>query len=329
MNALLDVQDLRVVLSSGDGERAVVDRVSLGVEAGEVVGLVGESGCGKSMTAFGIVNLFPTAAARVAGGRILFDGRNLSQLSADQMRSVRGAGIGFVFQDPNTFLDPLLPIGHQIAEALRAHDFAGDIGRRTTELLAQMELPDPATIARRFPHELSGGQRQRALIAAALAMNPKLLIADEPTTALDVTIQANILELLHRRQHELGIGVLLITHDLGVIAETCDRVYVMYAGRIVETAPVESLFAAPRHPYTQGLLRATLRPDRADDLFSIPGIVPTVRAMPEGCRFHPRCPIAVERCRGAAPGLAPVGPATVACWRAEEPAVHTTWGSGA
>ncbi|MBM3503859.1 MAG: ABC transporter ATP-binding protein [Alphaproteobacteria bacterium] len=327
---LLDVRDLRVSLRRSGREVSVVDGVSLAIAPGEFVGLVGESGCGKSMTAFGLVNLFPTPAAHLAGGTVTFHGgRRLDGLPPAAMRRIRGAEIGMVFQDPNTYLDPLLPIGHQIAEALREHDFAGDVDARVLELLTLMEIPDPALAVRRFPHELSGGQRQRALIAAALAMNPKLLIADEPTTALDVTIQAAILDLLRRLRRQLGIGVLLITHDLGVIAETCDRVYVMYAGRIVESNTTASLFATPRHPYSQGLIKATLRPDRREALFSIPGQVPSPDSPPAGCRFHPRCPIAIAKCMGQSPELVSYDSGSVACHRAHDPAARTTWSASA
>src|SRR3954452_20451394 len=284
---ILDVRDLVTEIRGRRGPVRVVDEVSLTIGPGEIVGLVGESGSGKSMTAFSILGLFPTPAARSASGEILFRGQDLRRLSESALRVFRGARIGMVFQDPSSYLDPLMPVGQQVAETLRSHGQRAGVQERVLELLEQMELPDPAAIARRYPHELSGGQRQRVLIAAALAMRPALLIADEPTTALDVTVQASILDLLARLRDTLGLSILLITHDLGIVAEVCDRVYVMYAGRVVETNEVHGLFARPRHPYTQGLLRGTLSVEAfSGDLFSIPGIVPNPRAFPSGCRFH-------------------------------------------
>jgi oligopeptide/dipeptide ABC transporter ATP-binding protein len=325
---LLDVRALRVALKHRGGPLPVVDGVDVRVERGEAVALVGESGCGKSMTAFALMGLFPTPAASVTEGEIVFEGRDLVTLDEAARRAVRGARIGMIFQDPASFLDPLMPVGRQIAEALEAHGRSTGITARVHELLHLMELPEAAAIARRYPHELSGGMRQRVLIAAAIAMDPALLIADEPTTALDVTVQASILALLSRLRARLGLGLLLITHDLGVVAETCDRVYVMYAGRIVETHDVRALFAAPRHPYTQGLLASTLTLEgRRGALFSIPGRVPRPRAMPRGCRFHPRCPIAMRGlCDTSDPVLAerPGGGAD-ACLRALDPAAARAW----
>jgi oligopeptide/dipeptide ABC transporter ATP-binding protein len=332
--ALLDVRDLTTEIRGQRGAVRVVDGVSLSVGRGEVVGLVGESGSGKSMTAFSVLDLFPTGAARVAGGEVWFEGRDLRRASAGQLRAVRGARIGTVFQDPMSYLDPLMPVGRQIAETLRTHGEGAGAEARVTELLATMELPDPPGIARRYPHELSGGQRQRVLIAAALAMRPALLIADEPTTALDVTVQASILRLLLRLRDDLGLAILLITHDLGIVAEVCERVYVMYAARVVETNEVGALFARPRHPYTQGLLRGTLSVEAfAGELFSVPGTVPDLRAPPAGCRFHPRCPLAAGRCLTETPPLlrrsAADGGGADACWRALEPAAAHTWDGAA
>ncbi|WP_295378843.1 ABC transporter ATP-binding protein [uncultured Pseudacidovorax sp.] len=299
---LLDVRGLSVDVGRGAQALRVVRDVSFTVRRGEAVGLVGESGSGKSMTAFALMNLFPSPLARVAEGEVRLQGRDLRGLEAESMRQVRGAGIGMVFQDPTSYLDPLIPVGRQIAEPLRAHGRTDGLDARVRELIELMELPQPAQTARKYPHELSGGQRQRVLIAAALAMRPALLIADEPTTALDVTVQAGILQLLARLRRELDLGILLITHDLGVVAETCQRVNVMYAGEIVEQEAVGPLFAAPRHPYTQGLLGSILTPrSRAHSLFSIPGAVPIAGRWPTGCRFHPRCPI-------ARPGLCDVQP---------------------
>ncbi|HEU4808599.1 MAG TPA: ABC transporter ATP-binding protein, partial [Homoserinimonas sp.] len=285
---LLRVEGLQVEASSRRGPIRLVDGVSLEVGVGEIVGLVGESGCGKSMTAAAILQLFPTDSVKVSGGEITLEGAGrLDTMSREQLRKVRGVRIGMVFQDPSTYLDPLMTIGKQVAEGMRGRVPAAEQPKRVVTLLSQMGLPDPEHMMKRFPHELSGGQRQRVLIAAALALEPDVLIADEPTTALDVTIQAEILTLLKDLRDRLGLGILLITHDLGVVAEMCDRVYVMYAGRVAERRDVAELFADPRHPYTIGLLHGTLSPDtRPEDMFSIPGSVPDPRAMPKGCRFN-------------------------------------------
>jgi oligopeptide/dipeptide ABC transporter ATP-binding protein len=309
MSALLEIERLRVALTNGT---ALVEDVSLTVAAGETVGLVGESGSGKSMTAHAVLGLFPGRGIAVAGGRILLEGTDLAGMSATARRDVRGRRIGMVFQDPSSYLDPLVTAGRHIAEAFRAHGVADRIGQRVTAALESVDLP--ASVATRCAHELSGGQRQRVLLAAALALDPALLIADEPTTALDVSVQAGILDLLRRAAQARGVGVLLITHDLGVVAETCDRVAVMYAGRIVEQAPVRALFRAPQHPYTQGLLASVLDPGRGvGEIFAMPGGVPLAAAMPTGCRFHPRCPLAqADPCATRVPPLAD----GVACWRA-------------
>jgi oligopeptide/dipeptide ABC transporter ATP-binding protein len=323
---VLDVRGLVTEIRARRGSLRVVDEVSLTIGSGEVVGLVGESGCGKSMTAFSVLGLFPTPAARSVAGEILFRGQDLRGLDELALRLYRGARIGMVFQDPSSFLDPLMPVGQQVAETLRSHGQRDGVEARVLELLTQMELPDPAAIARRYPHELSGGQRQRVLIASALAMRPSLLIADEPTTALDVTVQASILDLLARLRETLGLSILLITHDLGIVAEVCDRVYVMYAGRVVEANDVHALFARPRHPYTQGLLRGTLSVEAfSGELFSIPGVVPSPRAFPAGCRFHPRCPIATDICRSNDPPLMARESGADACWRALEPVAADAW----
>jgi oligopeptide/dipeptide ABC transporter ATP-binding protein len=331
---LLDVRGLCVDIRTPGGALRVVRDVSLTVARGEAVGLVGESGSGKSMTAFSVMNLFPSPLAHVAAGEIHLEGQPLQLLSADAMRAVRGARMGMVFQDPSSYLDPLMPVGRQIAETLHAHRFGDDHQARVLELLELMELPQAAQVARKYPHELSGGMRQRILIACALAMRPALLIADEPTTALDVTVQSGILKLLSRLRRELDLGLLLITHDLAVVAETCQRVYVMYAGEIVEHQHALDMFEAPRHPYTQGLLRSILHPrSRALDLFSIPGGVPIAGHWPVGCRFHPRCPIAQPgRCDAGEPALVPVaarhGSGADRCHRAEEPQAADAWSHG-
>jgi len=327
MRPVLELSRLCIELRNGP---RLVDDVSLTVAAGEIVGLVGESGSGKSMTAYAALGLFPTPRARIASGEIRLEGRDLTRLTARQWRDVRGARIGMVFQDPSGFLDPLLPAGRQVAEALVAHGEARDAAARVRVLLDQVELP--ASVAARYPHELSGGQKQRVLIAAALAMHPALLIADEPTTALDVSVQAGILALLRRLRAEMGLAVLLITHDLGVIAETCDRVFVMYAGQIVESGATRTLFRAPRHPYTQGLLASLLDPRvRREPLFSIPGTVPGAQAMPSGCRFHTRCPLALpDPCVARPPPLrAHTAGAADRCWRSDEPVAAAAWNAHA
>lgn len=317
---ILDVRNLVTEIHQRRGWLRVVDDVSFTVARGEIVGLVGESGCGKSMTAFSLMQLFPTASARIASGQVIFDGRDLVKLSPDELRRVRGAQMAMIFQDPATFLDPLMTLGNQIAEPLRAHEYPGDPRARTLELVAQTGLPDPALIVNRYPHQVSGGQKQRALIAAAMACAPKLLIADEPTTALDVTVQAQILDLMRDLRDQTGAALLLITHDLGVIAEMCDRVYVMYAGKIVEANATRDLFRAPRHPYTQGLLRSTVSLESATtNLFAIPGTVPNLNELPVGCRFAPRCPIASAQCQQQ-PAFVANGASAVACWNVERAA---------
>jgi peptide/nickel transport system ATP-binding protein len=324
---LLDVRGLSVDIGQGAAALRVVNDLSLTVRRGEAVGLVGESGSGKSMTAFALLNLFPSPLARVAAGQVLLEGRDLARLPPAELRAVRGARVGMVFQDPTSYLDPMMPVGRQIAEPLRAHGRTEGLAARVLELLDLMELPNAARVARQYPHELSGGMRQRILIASALAMRPALLIADEPTTALDVTVQAGILKLLMRLRKELELGILLITHDLAVVAETCQRVNVMYAGQVVEANAVGPLFAAPRHPYTQGLLASILSPQsRAHSLFSIPGSVPIAGHWPTGCRFHPRCPIArAGLCDTGTPALRTQGPGADRCLLSDEALAADAW----
>jgi len=324
---LLDVRGLSVDIGQGAAALRVVNDLSLTVRRGEAVGLVGESGSGKSMTAFALLNLFPSPLARVAAGQVLLEGRDLARLPPAELRAVRGARVGMVFQDPTSYLDPMMPVGRQIAEPLRAHGRTEGLAARVLELLDLMELPNAARVARQYPHELSGGMRQRILIASALAMRPALLIADEPTTALDVTVQAGILKLLMRLRKELDLGILLITHDLAVVAETCQRVNVMYAGQVVEANEVGPLFAAPRHPYTQGLLASILSPQsRAHSLFSIPGSVPIAGHWPTGCRFHPRCPIArAGLCDTGTPALRTLGPGADRCLLSDEALAADAW----
>jgi peptide/nickel transport system ATP-binding protein len=302
---LLQVDDLVTEFSTGTGPLRAVDRVSFTVERGEVLGLVGESGCGKSVTSLSIMRLVPPPG-RIAAGRILLDGEDLLVKDAEAMRQVRGARIGMVFQEPMTSLNPVFSIGDQIASAALAHSGGGRAAawERAVEMLHLVQVPAPAERVRDYPHQLSGGLRQRAMLALALVSGPRLLIADEPTTALDVTIQAQILDLLRRLQAERGMAVLMITHDLGVVAELCHRVAVIYAGRIVELAPVERIFARPLHPYTRGLLRCLPHPSRfGQPLFSIEGAPPDPRRPSAGCRFAPRCPHAIESCRRDEPPL--------------------------
>ena len=287
------------------GDVVAVDGVDLDIAEGEVLGLVGESGCGKSVTSLSIMRLVPPPG-RIAAGRILLDGEDLLVKDAEAMRQVRGARIGMVFQEPMTSLNPVFSIGDQIASAALAHSGGGRAAawERAVEMLHLVQVPAPAERVRDYPHQLSGGLRQRAMLALALVSGPRLLIADEPTTALDVTIQAQILDLLRRLQAERGMAVLMITHDLGVVAELCHRVAVIYAGRIVELAPVERIFARPLHPYTRGLLRCLPHPSRfGQPLFSIEGAPPDPRRPSAGCRFAPRCPHAIESCRRDEPPL--------------------------
>ena len=305
MAPLLSVEGLQTHFETGQGVLRAVDGVSFSIERGEVLGLVGESGCGKSVTSLSIMRLVPPPG-RVAAGRVLFEGEDLLAKDAEAMRRVRGARIAMVFQEPMTSLNPVFSIGDQIASAILAHSGAGrrEAWTRTVEMLDLVQIPSARQRARDFPHQLSGGLRQRAMIAMALASGPALLIADEPTTALDVTIQAQILDLLRRLQAERGMAVLLITHDLGVVAELCHRVAVIYGGRIVEMAPVTSLFARPLHPYTRGLLQCLPHPSRfGQPLASIEGVPPDLRQRSAGCRFAPRCSYAVAACRRDEPTL--------------------------
>jgi len=300
---MLRVENLVTRFHTYDGVVRALEGVSFEVREGEIFGLVGETGCGKSVTTYSTLRLLPSTG-RVHSGRITFAGESLLDASESRMREVRGGEIAMIFQDPLSALNPVMRVGDQIAESVWLHDDLPDaeaVAARVEEVLGEVRMPDPAGAARAFPHELSGGMQQRVMIAMALAGRPKMLIADEPTTALDVTIQSQVLQLLRQLKQEAGLTVLLITHDLGVVAELCDRVAVMYAGTIVETAPVAELFGNPRHPYTQGLLAAL--PGTSDTLVPIPGRVPDLLNPPSGCRFHPRCPLAVDRCRAEAPEL--------------------------
>jgi oligopeptide/dipeptide ABC transporter ATP-binding protein len=308
---LLCVQHLTTVFDAsrqGMGSVRAVDDVSFEIQPGETLGLVGESGSGKSVTALSIMRLVQPPG-RIPGGRILFKGRDLLALSEPEMRKVRGADIALIFQEPMTALDPVFTVGDQIAETLTVHGRATrrEARIRAVELLEAVRIPDPAARARDYPHQLSGGMRQRVLIAIALACRPSLVIADEPTTALDVTIQAQILDLLREMKAALNLSMLLITHDLGVIAETADRVAVMYAGRIVEEAPVRAIFRDPKHPYTRGLLASMPTGARGQRLRAIEGTVPLLGHLPPGCTFNPRCPDRFAPCTTAPPPRYAVG----------------------
>jgi oligopeptide/dipeptide ABC transporter ATP-binding protein len=320
---LLAVEQLRTYFRTDAGVARSVDGVSLDVRPGETVGLVGESGCGKSVTALSILRLVQPPGRIEPGSSIRFEGRELTTLPEREMRRVRGNRIAMVFQEPMSALNPVFTVGDQIAEVARIHDHASkrEAWARAVEMLALTGIPAPAERAKQYPHQLSGGMRQRVLIAMALMMNPALVIADEPTTALDVTIQAQILELLQELQQRLGTAILLITHDLGVIAETARRVVVMYAGEVVEEADVRTLFAEAHHPYTEGLLRAMPRVgERRERLTVIPGTVPPPTAWPSACRFHDRCPYAWERCAREHPPLYEIGRGHVSrCHLAVEP----------
>ncbi|MBB5785441.1 ABC transporter ATP-binding protein [Jiangella mangrovi] len=321
---LLVVDDLAVEFRTDEGVVKAVDGAAFTIDRGEIVGVVGESGSGKSVTAMSILGL--VKSGRRVRGAIRFRGRDLAALPAKELRAIRGAEIAMIFQDPMTALNPVVTIGRQIVEALRLHDkkMSKAAARdRAIELLALVGMPDAPARFKQYPHEFSGGMRQRAMIAMAIANGPSLLIADEPTTALDVTIQAQVLDLLKIAQQETQAATLLITHDLGVVAELADRVVVMYAGRVVEQGDVTTVFTAPRHPYTVGLLESLPRLDRdVDELHPIPGSPPSLLAPPPGCPFHPRCPLARDRCRTERPDLRVVGNGTAihrtACHFAEE-----------
>ncbi|HVS14488.1 MAG TPA: ABC transporter ATP-binding protein [Thermoanaerobaculia bacterium] len=319
---LLAVRALSVEFPGERGAVQPVVAVDLEVRRGEMVGLVGESGSGKTLTALAILGLVPAPGR--CRGEIRFDGRDLLAGSPRAWRAVRGAGIGMVFQEPAAALNPVMTIGAQLGETLRLHRRCGrrEAHREAVRLLERVAMPDPEAALRRYPHQLSGGQRQRAMLALALAPQPRLLLADEPTTALDVTLEAEILGLLDRLRAELGLAVVLITHDLAVVAETCDRLSVMYSGAIVETGEVSAVFAAPAHPYTRGLLESLPRlgsPAARGALPVIPGRVPSPADRPAGCPFHPRCPIVEDRCRDSSPPVVEVAAGhRGACWRAEE-----------
>ncbi len=307
-SVLLTIKGLQTHFFTEAGTVRAVDGVSLTIRKGETLGIVGESGCGKSVTALSILRLIPTPPGKIIGGSIDLDGRDLLKLSEEEMRKVRGASISMIFQEPMTSLNPVFTVGDQIAEGIRLHQRLSkrESWNKAIEMLRLVRIPDPDRRVKEYPHQMSGGMRQRVMIAMALSCNPHLLIADEPTTALDVTIQAQILELLNQLKAELGMAVMLITHDLGVVADTAARVAVMYAGRVVEEAPVLELFKNPLHPYTQGLLNSIPRIQKAERrprLQAIPGMVPDLLELPRGCKFQARCSKVFEPCYGEEPQL--------------------------
>jgi peptide/nickel transport system ATP-binding protein len=311
---LLDVRGLVTTFATPAGPVAAVDGVDLTVARGEVVGVVGESGCGKSVTALSVLRLVPDPPGRITAGEVLFDGVDLLKLPEREMRKVRGRRIAMIFQEPMTALNPVFTVASQIGESLRLHlgMSHAEALERTVELLARVGIPSPRERASEYPHQLSGGMRQRVMIAMAIACEPDLLFADEPTTALDVTIQAQILALLAELKVRTGMGLVLVSHDLGVIAEVADRVQIMYAGRVVEEAPTRELFAGAAHPYTRGLLAslprfAEARGAEGGHLFAIPGAVPALTELPSGCKFRPRCPDAFDACDGPEPALVSIG----------------------
>jgi peptide/nickel transport system ATP-binding protein len=318
--ALLEIKGLKTHFKTDDGWLHAVDGVDMAIDAGETLGVVGESGCGKSVTAKTVLKLIDMPPGKIVAGQVLWQGRDLVPLGGSEMRRIRAKEIAIIFQEPMTSLNPVYTVGEQIAESVRLHDGTSrkESMERAVEMLRLVRIPTPERRARDYPHQFSGGMRQRVMIAIALACNPKLLIADEPTTALDVTIQAQILDLMQELKERLGMAVMLITHAMGVVAETAQRVVVMYAGKVVEEAPVAELFAHPRHPYTQGLIRSIPRIDTAAThkvrLEAIAGTVPTLVAPPEGCRFAARCKFATPACTAATPALREVAPGhKVAC----------------
>lgn len=316
---LLDIRNLKTYFETEDGLVPAVDGVSLRIQEGQTLGIVGESGCGKSVTALSIMRLVPVPPGFFAGGEIFLKGEDLLKKTEDEMQEIRGNDVSMIFQEPMISLNPVLTCGYQIAEAIETHQDLSEAEAtlKAIEMLGLVGIPSPEQRADEYPHQLSGGMRQRVMIAMALSCNPKLLIADEPTTALDVTIQAQILRLMRDVKEKLSMAVMLITHDLGIVAEMAERVVVMYAGKVIEESDVKPLFKNPLHPYTIGLLKSIPRLDvRTDRLNAIEGLVPSPYAMPEGCRFNPRCRNATDRCRSVEPPLIEVdNNRKVACWR--------------
>ncbi|HKI99369.1 MAG TPA: ABC transporter ATP-binding protein [bacterium] len=325
---ILQLNDLKTYFYSRDGVVRAVDGVSYYLNHGETLGVVGESGCGKSVTALSILRLIPDPPGRIVAGEILFEGQDLLKRSESEMQDIRGNEISMIFQEPMTSLNPVLTVGHQISEAITLHQGLSrrEALEKAVEMLRLVHIPEAQRRVHEYPHQLSGGMRQRVMIAMALSCNPKVLVADEPTTALDVTIQAQILDLMLELQEKLGTAIIMITHDLGVIAEVAKRVVVMYAGKKVEEAQVEDLFEMPSHPYTKGLLGSIPRMDAIrgesqgrERLQEIKGMVPSLHHLPSGCLFEPRCPHATDQCRTAYPPLEDIRPGhLVACWHAEK-----------
>jgi oligopeptide/dipeptide ABC transporter ATP-binding protein len=322
MTGLLEVRDLKIEFKTDRGVVRAVDGISFGLDHGETLGIVGESGCGKTVTALSLLGLIPSPPGRIAGGEIRFGGRNLANLPESQMRRVRGKEIAMIFQEPMTALNPVLTVGSQMGEVIRRHKGVSrrDARGAAIDLLKLVRIPSPEKRIDDYPHELSGGMRQRVMIAMALSCSPKLLIADEPTTALDVTTQAQVLEQIRLLQEEFQMSLILVTHDIGVIAETCRRVVVMYCGRIVETAPVETIFRTPRHWYTKGLFESIprIREKKIAVLPTIEGMVPDLLHLPAGCAFADRCPRVQTRCRESIPPLEKNGEQAVACFYPNE-----------
>lgn len=320
MPKLLEVKDIRTYFHSDDGVAKAVDGVSFEVDAGETLGIVGESGCGKTVSCLTILRLIQIPPGEIAGGEVFFKGEELLKLPENEMRHIRGNEIAMIFQEPMTSLNPVFSCGNQVSEAVMLHQKvdADEARDRALQMFKLVGIPDPERRLDEYPHQLSGGLRQRVMIAMALSCNPKLLICDEPTTALDVTIQAQILALLRNLQKKLGMAILMITHNLGVVAETCDRVIVMYAGKVVEVGDALSIFHNPQHPYSIGLQHAIPKMGtRKERLHQIKGVVPSPLEFPSGCKFHPRCPLTDQRCSDREPELKGFkGENAVACWKA-------------
>jgi oligopeptide/dipeptide ABC transporter ATP-binding protein len=326
--ALLEIRNLQLEFGSGPGAARAVDGLSLSLESGRTLCLVGESGSGKSVTALSIARLVPTPPARYAGGEILLEGRDVLKMSARQLRDIRGRVVSYIFQEPGASLNPVFRVGSQIKETLQYHRPGAATDAEVVRLLQLVGIPAPESRRKNYPHELSGGMQQRVMIAMALASHPKLLVADEPTTALDVTIQAQIIELLRDLRRQLGMAILLITHNLGIVGDLADEVAVMYAGQVVEHGPAREVLKQPLHPYTRALIQSVPEPGAAlERLTAIPGTVPSPGAFPAGCRFHPRCPKAQPACLSQAPELAVAAPGRkVRCplWQTPEPGVSQT-----
>lgn len=321
-NPELLVDNLKVSFSTKEGELTAVNGISYRLDRGEILAIVGESGCGKTVSALSILKLIPSPPGKIQSGRIVFDSQDLLKLSSSEIRGIRGRDIAMIFQDPMTSLNPVLTLGDQITEPLLRHTSISrkEAWEKAVEILNKVEIPSASEKMNQFPHQLSGGMRQRVMIAMALTCSPRILIADEPTTALDVLIQAQIIDLMQHIKEETGMSILLITHDLGMVTEIAQRVIVMYAGEIVETGPTDSLFHSPLHPYTLGLKNSVPRLGRSGKLLTeIPGNVPALNQLPKGCAFHPRCPDVMERCKTHKPELQEISPGhEVSCWLHEK-----------